>query len=168
MIRILSFFTFLLFVNSAWSHKFYVSITDLVYNESKDRIEGSIKLTAHDFEKILSEKFNKKIVLEEVNDSSEIGRYIQYYLYENFKLKSKGIAAAPNYFGKEITLEQDLYIYFTFTNIADPKLVEIKNTVLLYHFPQQQNIVHYRYKELTKTITLVADKVHEKITFDEE
>lgn len=151
----------------SFSHKFYVSICDLEYNVEKDRIEGSLKLTAHDFEKILSEKFNRKIFLDEVHDTSEVGKYIQVYLNQHFKIKSNGKLAKPVYFGKEVTLEQDLYIYFTFTEIENPAQIEIHNSILIQPFIEQQNIVHYQYKEQTKTITLVATKVHEKIIFDE-
>ncbi|MDA7803300.1 hypothetical protein N8987_01825 [Crocinitomix sp.] len=153
--------------STSFAHKFYVSITDLEYNQEKERIEGSIKMTAHDFELILEEKFKRKIDLDLVTDSSEVGRYIQLYLYENFKITSNGKTSVPQYFGKEITLEQDLFIYFIFTKVADPKSIRITNTILFSHFAKQQNIVHYQYKEQTKTVTLVPSKTHEKIQFDD-
>ena len=76
--------TFLiLLTNALFAHKFYVSIADLAYNESKQRIEGSLKMTAHDFEEVLKAKFNKSFLMEDVADSSAVGKYAQLYLAQN-------------------------------------------------------------------------------------
>lgn len=160
------FILLLLFAGQVFAHKFYVSIAELEYNSEKARIEGSLKVTAHDFEAMLENKFGKKFYLEEVADTSKVGLYIQSYLADRFKLYSSGKQATPNYVGKEVTLRQDAYFYFTFTNVTNPASIKIVNTVLFGQFPKQQNIVHYRYKEQTKSVTLVPSKIHEKITFN--
>ena len=163
-------FLFIVFIalaaKSTYAHKFYVSIADMKYNEAKQRIEGSVKLTAHDFEAVLENKFGQKYELETIVDSSEVGRYIQTYLASHVKLFSNDKQAVPTYLGKEITLRGDLYFYFTFTQIANPAEITIFNTLLFELFPKQQNIIHYQYKEQTKSVTLVPSKTHEKIRFD--
>ncbi len=149
-----------------FAHKYYVSIAELEYNEEKNRIEGSLKMTAHDFELVLENKYDRKIDLEQVKDTSKVGGDVQAYLAEHFKLYSGGKQAVPNYLGREVTLRQDLFFYFTFTGVLDPKDVKLVNTVLFELFPQQQNIVHYKYMERTKSLTLVPSKIHGKIKFD--
>lgn len=151
---------------AAFGHKYYVSIAELEYNASKNRIEGSLKMTAHDFEEVLKEKFGKPLEIESVADTSVAGIYIKSYLVDHFKLYSGGVQAIPAYVGKEVTLRQELFFYFTFTGINNPKEIEIINTILCAQFPQQQNIVHYKYQERTKSVTLVSSKKHEKIVFD--
>src|SRR5210317_785280 len=86
-----------------WSHKFYVSIADLAWDAENKRIEGSMKLTAHDVEDMLANKFQRSIDLENEPDSSEVGRYLKTYLARNVVVKSDGQQATPNYIGKEIT-----------------------------------------------------------------
>ena len=151
---------------AAFGHKYYVSIAELEYNATKNRIEGSLKMTAHDFEEVLNEKFGKKMEIENIVDTSDAGIYMKTYLTDHFKLYSEGEQAIPNYVGKEVNLRQDLFFYFTFTGIVNPKKVKIINTILFAQFPHQQNIVHYKYHERTKSITLVPSKKHEKISFD--
>lgn len=151
---------------TADAHKFYVSISDLSYNVAKKRIEGSIKMAAHDFETVLENKFEKKILIENIADTSVIGRYAQHYLSEHFKVYSEGKMAAPHFIGKEVTLSQDLFYYFTFTNISNPKSIKIVNTLFFDLFPKQQNIVHYKYNQQTKSVTLVPTKNNDTIVFE--
>ncbi len=162
----LIFLALLISVNCTFAHKYYVSIADLAYDEKEARIEGTLKITAHDFERALADKFDQKIELETIKDDSEIGKYMQYYLAQHFKIYSENQLAKPNYIGKEITNRQELYLYFTFTQIKNPAAIKVINTLLFELFAAQQNIVHYRYKEQTKSVTLVPSKTTEKITFD--
>jgi hypothetical protein len=151
---------------AAYGHKYYVSITELEYNAEKNRIEGSLKLTAHDFEEVLEAKFGEKMEIENIADTSAAGIYMKNYLIDHFKLYSGGEQAVPSYLGKEVNVRQELYFYFTFTSIVNPKQIKITNTILFAQFAQQQNIVHYKYAERTKSVTLVSSKKHGKITFD--
>ncbi|NOQ71424.1 MAG: hypothetical protein GQ574_05460 [Crocinitomix sp.] len=169
MLSINRFFLILFFTScsfAAFGHRYFVSIAELEYNSSKNRIEGSLKMTAHDFEEVLREKFGKPLEIENIADTSVAGIYMKTYLTDHFKLYSGGIQAIPVYVGKEVNLRQDLFFYFTFTGISNPKEIKIMNSILLAQFPQQQNIVHYKYQERTKSVTLVSSKKHETITFD--
>lgn len=159
--------TFLiLLTNALFAHKFYVSIADLAYNESKQRIEGSLKMTAHDFEEVLKAKFNKSFLMEDVADSSAAGKYAQLYLAQNFKVFSGDKELTPNYLGKEVSLTQDLYFYFSFSNVPNPKSIKLYSTLLFDYFPKQQNIVHYTYNHQTKSVTLVPTKNNDSIVFE--
>ncbi len=145
----------LLSTNVILAHKSYVSIADMEYNEKLDQIEVSLKLTAHDFEYILEKKYNKRIHIENVSDSSAIGRHIQYYLSKHFKITSQKQSASFNYVGKEVNVRDELYFYFTFKNILDPLNIIVSNTFLFELFLKQQNIIHYKIKDKTKSVTLV-------------
>jgi hypothetical protein len=160
------FSIFFLVAGQSMAHKYYVSICDLAYNEEKGTIEGYIKLTAHDLEKILQSEFPQKVVLEEVSDSSDIGIVMQNYLHENVALYSNGKKATLSYIGKEVTLRDELYIYISFSNISDPGSIELYSNLLYEYFKSQQNIVHYKYKDLTKSVTLTLAKKRDKIKFD--
>jgi hypothetical protein len=160
-------FIFLLLLGlKGFAHDYYVSIADFEFNEKKQRIEGTIKMTAHDFEYVLEKKFNQKILLDELEDSSEVSNYIAYYLAKNFKIYSGGKPLVQNYIGLEVTLEQDAYVYLTFENVSRPKSIEIKSFLLYEYFPSQQNIVHYKFGKQTKSLTLVASRPQGGIKID--
>lgn len=165
MKKVLLVFTILISTLS-FGHKFYVSIADLAWDAEHKRIEGSMKLTAHDVEDMLANKFQRKIDLEQEADTSEVGKYLQTYLARNVIVKSDGKQATPNYLGKEITMRGELFIYFTFTNVSNPANIIVTNKVLFELFPKQQNIVHYAYKDQRKSLTLLPLKPDGKIEFE--
>jgi hypothetical protein len=151
---------------SAMAHSYYVSTTNMEFNEQTQTIDVSVKTTAHDFEHILETKYNVRIHIETVADSSEIGIYIQSYLNENFTIFSGGVQATMKYVGKEVTLRDELYFYISFSGIKNPKTIQIKNTLLFTQFAQQQNIVHYKLGDLSKSVTLVAAKPESELKFE--
>lgn len=145
----------MLSLNLVLAHKSYVSIANMEYNDKEEQIEVSLKLTAHDFEHILEKEFNTRIHIENVPDSSKIGLFIQGYIKEHFVVRSQKARTEFNYVGKEVTVRDDLYFYFTFKHILDPLHISVSNTFLFELFSKQQNIVHYKIKDKTKSVTLI-------------
>lgn len=141
--------------NVLLAHKSFVSIANMEYNDKEEQIEVSLKLTAHDFEHILENEFKERIHIENVPDSSKIGLYIQNYIEKHFTITSQKKQAEFNYIGKEVTVRDDLYLYFTFKQILDPLHIIVSNTFLFELFLKQQNIIHYKIKDKTKSVTLI-------------
>lgn len=166
MKNLLALFTILLSTSSLFAHSYYVSTTNMEYNTQTETIDVSIKTTAHDFEHILETKYNLRIHIETIADSSEIGMYIQSYLNENFVIKSNDTQATMKYIGKEVTLRDELFFFISFSGVKNPKTIQIKNTLLFTEFAQQQNIVHYKLGDLSKSVTLVASKPEAELKFE--
>jgi hypothetical protein len=59
-----------------------------------------------------------------------------------------------------------LYVHFFFSNMTNPKAITIVNTLLFERFQEQQNIVHYKLNDQTKSITLIPLKPSASINFD--
>jgi len=155
----------LLSVNS-FAHKFYISIADMEYKASKKSIDVTLKVTAHDFELILNRKFNTEIHLEEVADTSEVGMYCQAYLRNNFRVMSNDQKLEQKYIGKEVTNREDLYFYFSFVNVGNPAHIKVVSNLLSSVSDLQQNIVHYKYKNQTKSVTLLPSDNKAEIKFE--
>lgn len=160
--------TLLLITTSSvgFSHKFFISIADMEYDSSANRINVSLKVIAHDFELMLYRKFDENIELESCADSSKTGLYIQQYLAHNFKLFSADEQLEMKYLGKELNDRDDCYFYFFFPNVINYTTIKIVNRLLFSISDQQQNIVHYKYKETTKSVTLVASKSEAQLIFE--
>lgn len=136
------------------------------YDSTRKQINVSLKMTAHDFEMVLERKFGGNIELEAVKDSSDVDLYIKQYLSHNLQLSSGGKRLTMNYLGKEVTNRDDLYFYLYYTEVGDPTTIDIKNKLLFSVSDQQQNIVHYKYGDRTKSVTLIPAKSEETITFN--
>jgi hypothetical protein len=151
-------------LGSAYAHKTYVSIANMEYNGKTKQIEVSLKLTAHDFEHVLENHFKKEYHIENIPDSSKIGLFIQNYVKTHFKVWSEKKLTQFKYVGKEVTVRDDLYFYFTFSNVINPKNIIVSNTFLFEMFNKQQNIVHYKYANQTKSVTLISSNPKMNIT----
>ena len=150
----------------ALAHKYYVSIAEMEYDAENDRIKVSLKMTAHDFEHVLEAKFNKHLHIEEYSDTTEVIQYAVEYLGSHFKVYSGDSQCEMSYLGKEVTLRDDLYFYFSFLHIKQPSTIKIVNTLLFSLSNQQQNIVHYKYKDQTKSVTLMPAQSEAQISFE--
>lgn len=158
---------FILLGTSGFAHKFYISIADMEYDSTRNSINVSLTMTAHDFEKVLQRKFGENTQLENVTDSSEAGLYIQQYINVNYQLINDGEQLKMKYLGKEVNNRDELIIYFYFPNIINPTTIKIINKLLFSVSDQQQNIVHYKYLGRMKSVTLIPSKYAERITFNE-
>lgn len=75
---------------SAQAHKSYISIANMEYVDSLQRMEVSLKMTAHDFEHIIEKEFNQHVHIEEHSDTSAIGQFVIRYIEKHFTLVSRG------------------------------------------------------------------------------
>lgn len=150
----------------ASAHKSFISITNMEYNETEKQLEVSLKLTAHDFEHILEKEFGKQIHIENVKKGSKIDLFIIAYLTKHFSVTSANENGTLNYVGREVTIKDELFFYFTVKKIKNPSRIVVKNTFLFEIFKQQQNIIHYKLKGKTKSLTLVSLKKKGILLFD--
>jgi hypothetical protein len=150
----------------ASAHKSFISIASMEYNEKHKDIEVTLKLTAHDFEHILEKKYGKQIHIENVMEGSDVDKFIIEYIKKHFSVVSETEKTTLNYIGKEVTVKDELFFYFTIENIKNPSNISVKNTFLFEIFEQQQNIIHYKLKGNTKSLTLVSLKKEGTLFFD--
>ena len=151
----------------SFGHKYYITIADMEYDSTENRINVSLKMTAHDFEWVMGHQLSKEISLEKVTDSSEGDHFIQQYLKHNFKIFIDDQQLKMNYLGFEVTNRDDLYCYFFFPNVSACTTIKIINKLLFSVSDQQQNIVHFKCLDHTKSVTLIPSKYEERITFNE-
>lgn len=160
MKNVFSLLIIVMLIPSAFGHKHYMSIANLEYNSKLKQLEVSLQLIAHDFEHILENKFNERIHIENVTDSSKIGQFMINYLSNTIKISSGSKKAVFNYVGKEVDVRDQLFFYFTFTTVLDPSHIILENSILFKLFSKQQNLMHYKYKGQTKSVvcTSIAPK----------
>jgi hypothetical protein len=87
-------------------------------------------------------------------------------LKHNFRVSSEEEALILSYLGKEIKNTEDLYVYFSFLKPKNPAKLKVVSNLLYSISDLQQNIVHYKYLNQTKSVTLVASENHAEITFE--
>ena len=150
----------------AFCHKFYVAVINMEWNETEQQIDVFVKATAHDFQAIIETSLNKRIDLDTISKNEELTNWTSNYLQKNFELTSLEKAAKFNYVGMEVTERLNAYFYFTFTEVLNPKKIKVVSKFLFDRFPKQQNIIHYKHGDQTKSVTLVASSAEGEIKFE--
>ncbi len=122
-------------------HKFYVSIYQVNYAQEKKMLQITSRIFVDDLNSILKDKYNKKTLLGETNESADDVILMKKYLTENFILKINGQVKPVHFLSKE--MEGNVLIcYYNIKDVSKIKTLEIQNTVLLDFTDEQQNIVH--------------------------
>jgi hypothetical protein len=147
IIPLLSFFT----------HKYYLSLTQINYKSETKSIQIIINVFMDDIEVALNNDNNIDLQLTTKKELKNNDIYFEKYLQEKLFLKVDGIAKNFNYIGKEY--EDDLvFFYLEIENIDKLNSIEVINNILTTHFPKQQNLIKSKLGDKYKSVLLTKDK----------
>ncbi|WP_209329856.1 DUF6702 family protein [Lunatimonas salinarum] len=145
-------------------HPFYISLTDMVYNSEKGRIEIAQKIFWDDLEVALSRESNEKVNFLQPRDSRALNKLAETYLLTHNLLVINGAEIKLSYLGFELD-DDAAWFYFEAEKIPLPKSVRIQNTILFDDFPTQQNIVNFYLNKSPKSIITSKSIPEGEITF---
>lgn len=138
-------------------HKFYLSLTQIDYNEKSQALQITMNVFIDDFELALNDTFNKEFNLNTEQELTDSNTNIHDYLKEHFKVKLEGKPVAFNYIGRRY--EADLvFLYLEFEDVTDVKTIEIENTVLFRYFEDQKNLIKLKIKGEFDSLMLTKGK----------
>lgn len=137
-------------------HKFYISFTKINYAKASKAIQITMKVFTDDLEKAIHTEFN---IESKLNTDKEIGKtneLIEKYIAEKFliTLNNKNIKYA--FLGKEYDNDETI-IYLEIENVKEVNSIEIKNTVLMEVFSDQQNILRFSVNDKKKSFILTKE-----------
>jgi hypothetical protein len=137
-------------------HKYYVSVTQIDYVKEKKTIQITSRLFIDDFERLLQERYDDKIILDTGKDETQIDSYIEKYIRSKFVIKVNGAFVKYKFLGKEY--ENDIvYCYIEIENIEDVKSFEVENRILFDIFSDQKNVVRTFINSKHKTFVLIPE-----------
>ncbi|MCJ7757868.1 MAG: hypothetical protein MUP24_06935 [Gillisia sp.] len=159
-------FLLLLFSLSSFNtdHKFYVSVTEIEYNEKAHSLQIISRVFIDDLEKLLQTRYDQSIHLSKNGDSEKVSDYIKKYLGQKMEVELDGKPYKLNYIGKEY--ENDILLfYLEIPDVPEFKKIGVKNAVLIDMFSEQKNLVHVEYKGETKSLILANGKDEDLLIF---
>ncbi len=131
------------------AHEYFFSFVEMEYNMVSQRIELTLTVTTHDFERALEEKgtpINNITSLSQ--DEIEI---IQDYMNSHFSVASGFDNSVLKFIGNEVSLDGTSNWYFESEPIVFQEEIEILYDLLMDVFPEQQNKVTLYHKGKTFT-----------------
>lgn len=157
---------FLGFSSFKTSHKFYVSVTEIEYNEKAQSLQIISRVFIDDMEELLKTRYDKSLRLGKSNESPEAKKYLKQYLNKKIEIEIDGKLVEMNYLGKEYENDM-LLLYLEIPKVTSFKKIEVKNAVLTDMFSEQKNLVHVTYKGSTKSAILNKDKQEDVLNFND-
>ncbi|MDB3887342.1 hypothetical protein N9344_00140 [bacterium] len=139
-------------------HKYYVSVTDMAYNEKEQSLEASIKFIGHDFEKALINAGVPELDLGAENENKKADDYIQKYLSKHFTVTINDEILPIKLIGKEVKSDDDLYCYIEIADVKKIKSIKIKNALLMEIFSAQHNILYLKLNDKKYNFNFNKDK----------
>lgn len=133
------------------AHDYFFSFVEMEYNAISERIEMTLTLTTHDFERALEEKGTEIENIASLSES-EI-EIIERYINVHFSVRSGTSYSELTFIGNEVSLDGTSNWYFESEPIEFEEEIEIRYDVLMEAFPEQQNKVTLYHKGKTFTAT---------------
>lgn len=155
--------TFFLLV-SFTTHKYYLSLTEIEYNQKNKSLEIITNVFIDDIELELNKVYKVDLKLNTPLQYKETNKVFSDYFSKKILLNVDGKECELNYLG--IEFEADLvYIYHEVKNITDPKKFECTNKILIQEFEDQQNVVKVKIDKTRRSDILTKENVKAVLNF---
>ena len=148
----------------AGAHKFYVSLTDIAYDQETKALQIISRLFTDDTDKLLRERYNEAVFLSAEEEHEQVDEYLERYLEEKFRISVNGIPREVNYLGKEYKTDK-IVLYLEVTNVEAVEEITVANTLLSDLFPEQKNVVKVEVGDKIKSLLLGSFKEQGSLFF---
>ena len=139
-------------------HKFYIAIYQIEYAQDKKMLQITSRIFIDDINEVLEKNYHKKTHIGEKNQSTEDIVLMNKYISDKFTIKVNGQYKALQFVSTEV--ENNILIgYYKITDISKIKTLEVKNSILIDLFPEQQNIIQSKLYGEKQSLLLSIDNI---------
>jgi len=146
------------------THKYYVSSTKIEYKKEARSLQITMRIFIDDLQETINTTYSKNLELALPNEPGEIDSLINNYVSKKFEIIINDEQKKYSYLGKEYN-NDEIYIYLEIENVEFIKAIEIKNSMLMELFPEQQNIIKLYINDAKKTFLLTKQKDKDLLNF---
>lgn len=126
----------------SFAHDYYVSICTIDYNMKNKSLELTFKLIAHDIEKSIAQNQKIDLRLGSEKEYEQANKVLEEYISRHFQMEIADSIRTLKFIGKEVELDESLYLYFEMENIGSVSDLTIRNDILCEMYDAQENILH--------------------------
>ncbi len=140
------------------AHKFYVSVTNVVYSEKSTSFQITSRIFIDDLEEVLKERYGIDAKLATKDETQIANSYIEKYFRTKFTVELDGKIASYSFLGKEYDNDVVIcYLELENVDLSNLKSLAVQNEMLTDLFEEQQNIVHVKWKGKKKSFVLIKE-----------
>ena len=148
----------LLFLSFSSAHKFYVSVTNIVYSEEDSAFQITSRVFIDDLDKLLEERYGIEAKLATPEESKIAEEYIEKYFRSKFVVELDGKVVPYNFLGKKYDTDVAIcYLEIPNVKLSEVKTMSVQNEVLTDLFDEQQNVVHVKWNGNKKSFVLIRE-----------
>ena len=136
-------------------HKYYISFTKINYSENSKAIQVTMRIFIDDLENALNKQFKIDSKLYTEKEILDLNSYITEYITDKFFILINDKKENYNYLGKKYD-EDEIILYLEIENIDNITAIEIKNSILMEVFDDQQNIIKLDINKKKKSFILTS------------
>ena len=150
------------------SHPLHLSVLNVEYNSEPASFTAALKVFTSDLENAVLKLRNVRLNSGMPDESSEYGALVSWYISQKLTIKFDQTTDKPvtlRYLEKKLT-DDFTWLYFTFEKPDSAKSITLTNSVFSELFPDQINLVIFKYNEKNDGAELNNNKT--SVTFDFE
>ncbi len=146
------------------AHKYYVSMTKIKYVKEESSIQITMRFFIDDIEKTLNNRFKKDFKLATTEELQDTDKFLNLYIHQKFEIQINNQLIEYSFLGKEYDNDV-MFFYMESTGIENINSIEVKNSMLLETFEEQQNFIKLYMNDQIKTMVLMRDNDKEMLKF---
>ncbi len=159
----------ILFVTTSLSaHDYFFAFAEMKYNEVSGRIEATITLTTHDYERSLRERGILNQEISKLADDEEAYAIFQADLNKGFKLNVNGKEIQFNLEGIEVQLTGVTNFHLSAEVPSSITKLEMTFDLLMESFVEQQNKITFIYRNNKSSYEFLQNKITQEIILSNE
>ncbi|EAZ81623.1 DUF6702 family protein [Algoriphagus machipongonensis] len=144
----------------AFTHPFFISLTEIRYNENSQKLEIAQKIFWDDLELSMEEYLGTHVDVLNSSNKDQLDEQFQKYLLDHQNIKVNGKEIELSIIGYEIE-EEAFWFYLESAQTPFENSIEVENSILIAEHETQQNIVQI-YVDGKSPKSLLLRKGHEK------
>ncbi len=138
------FFSFLHLAVFSFFHPFFVSMTDVNYNDKNHELEVSVRIFTDDFENTLRKQHSGvNIDIEHPANQTQMNSFVNDYIQKHLSFTVNGKLVALSFAGYEKENES-IWTYFEIRDVSSLQKVSITDNLLHDYNEGQINIIHIK------------------------
>jgi hypothetical protein len=153
----------LVFLFGTKSHPYYLSVTNIKYNDKNKSLEVAIKMFTSDLENALKRTTKKSIDIINPKDKKEVEKILIDYVNKRLHIKLNGKDQTLKLIGYEKE-DDSVWTYLEIEKCEKPKTFVITNSLLYDFLKEQINIVEIEVAGKKQSSRLVNPEKEIKFT----
>lgn len=135
-------------------HPFFISMTDVNFNNKSHELEVSVRIFTDDFENTLRKNHNNtNIDIEHPANQTQMNSFVNDYIQKHLSFTVNGKPATMGYAGYERESES-IWTYFEVKNVPSVQSLLVVNSLLHDYKEEQINIIHIKANNTEKETKL--------------